>query len=75
MEKIAKLISWRLQFIEDARLIANLLSNPVRALAKETHKIKCRYGYQNEGCKHCVVKCQNCECCFECTNVKDDLIE
>lgn len=55
--------------------MTNLLSNPVRVLAKETHKIKCRYGYQNEGCKHCVVKCQNCECCFECTNVKDDLLE
>ena len=43
-EKITKTISYKLQFIVSARLMASSLSNLVDNLAKRIHKIKCKYG-------------------------------
>ena len=43
-EKITKTISYKLQFIASARLMASSLSNLVNNLGKRIHKIKCKYG-------------------------------
>ena len=40
-DKIAKSLSYRLQFIESARFIASSLSNLVDNRAEGIHKIKC----------------------------------
>ena len=40
-EKILKTTSYRLQFIDSARFMANSLSNLANNLVKEIHKINC----------------------------------
>ena len=40
-EEITKNIPYRLQFIESARFMANLLSTLVSNLAERIHKLKC----------------------------------
>ena len=51
------------------------LSNLVDNLAEGIHKIKCKYGHDNEKSEKCGSKYKDCDCCHEYTNVKYDLIE
>ena len=53
--------------------MASSLSNVVDKLSKGIHKIKCKYRHDNKKCKTCGIKYNDCECCLEYTNVKDDL--
>ena len=73
-EEITKTISNRLQFIDNARFMATSLSNLVNTIAEGNHKVKCKYGDNNEKCETCGIKYENCECYFEYTSVKDNLI-
>ena len=41
--EIAKKISYRLQFIDNARFITSLLSSLVNYLAEEVHTMKCKF--------------------------------
>ena len=54
--------------------MASSLWNLVNNLGEGIPKIKCKYGYDNKKCVTCGIKYKDCECCVECTNVKDDLI-
>ena len=53
--------------------MASSLSNLVDNLAEEIHKIKCKYTHDNENCEPKGIKYNDCECCIEYANVKDDL--
>ena len=55
--------------------MASSLSNLVNNLAKEIHKIKCKYEPDDKKCKACEIKYKDCECFLEYTNFKDNLIE
>ena len=39
------------------------------------HKIKCKYGHDKKTCDSDKIEQKDCECRFECTTFKDDLIE
>ena len=54
--------------------MASSLSNLVDNLAEGIHKIKCKYGHDNEECGTCEIKYKDCDCCLKCTNVREDLI-
>ena len=73
-EEITKTISNRLQFIDSAGFMATSLSNLVNNIAEGNHKVKCKYGDNNEKRETCGIKYENCECYFEYTSVKDNLI-
>ena len=51
------------------------LSNLANNLAQRIHKIEYQHGNVNEKCEPCGIKYKYCNCCFEHTNFKDDLIE
>ena len=70
-KEIVKTMLYRLQFIDGPRLMASSLSNFVNNLAKEIHKIKCKYRQGNKKCEICKIKYKNCESLFEYTNFKD----
>ena len=70
-----KSISYILQFIDNARFIASLLSNLVNNLSERNHKIKCKYRQDDKTCETFRIKYNNCDCFLEYTNFKDDLIE
>ena len=55
--------------------MASLLSNHVNNLAEGMDKIKCKYGLGNKKNEACRIKYKDCECFFEYTHFKDDLIE
>ena len=55
--------------------MASSLSNLVNNLAEGIHKIKCKYGPDNEKSKTCGIKYKDCACCLEYTNNKDKLVE
>ena len=73
MEKSS--ISYKLQFIDNARFLASSLSSLVDNPAEGIHKINCKYGHDDRKCKTCGIKYKDCEYCLEYTNVEDDLIE
>ena len=50
-EKITKNITYILQFIDSTRFMASSLSSLVNNLSEEIHKIKCKYGIDNENVK------------------------
>ena len=75
MEKKLQNISYILQLTDSARFIASSLSNFVNSLPEGIHRIKCRYGYDDEKSETCRIKCKYCDCFLEYTNFKDDLIE
>ena len=62
-KKLQKRISYRLQLI-NSTFIASLLSKIANNLAKGIHKIKCKYGHDNEKYKACAIKYKDCKCCF-----------
>ena len=70
-ENVTETISYKLQFIDSARFMANLFSNLVDNPAEGIHKIKCKHGHDNNKCETCEIKYKDCECCLEYTNVKD----
>ena len=72
-EETTNTISYTLPSIDSARSMGSSLSNLVDNLAEGIHKIKCKYKYDKK-CETCGIKYKDCECCHECTNVKDDLI-
>ena len=50
-EKITKNITYILQFIDSTRFMASSLSSLVNNLSEEIHKIKCKYGIDDENVK------------------------
>ena len=74
-KEITKTISYKLQFVENARFLASSLSNLVNSLAKGIHKIKCKGQNDNKICETCRIKNKDFVRFPGCTNFKDDLIE
>ena len=74
-KKLQKNISNSLQFIESARFIASSLSNFVNNISERIHRIKCKFGHDDEKCETCGIKYKYCNCFLEYTNYKYDLIE
>ena len=64
-----------MQFIDSAGFMASSLSDLVNNLSKAIHKIKCKYGHDDKECEACGIQYEYCDCFFEQTNFKDDLIE
>ena len=60
-EKIAKNISYRLQFIDSSRFMASSLSNLANNVFEEIHKIKCKYGHNDKKCETCGTKHKYCD--------------
>ena len=52
-KEITKKISYILQFIDCARLMASSLSNLVNNLSEGIHKIKCKFGHDDKKCETC----------------------
>ena len=65
-------MSYKLKFIDVARLMASLLLNLADNLTEEIHEIQCKYGHNNKNYKPCRTKYKDCECYLEYTNAKDD---
>ena len=74
-EEIAKNISYILQFINSARIMANPWSNLVNNPSEGLNRINCKLGYDDKKCKKCGTECKYCNCFLESTNFKDDFIE
>ena len=55
-KKLQKHMSYILQFIDSARLMASSLSNLVNNLPEGIHKIKCKHGHYNKKCETCRIK-------------------
>ena len=51
VEKILQNIYYTYQFIDNARCIGSLLSNPVNNLSEVINKIKCKYGHNEKKLK------------------------
>ena len=64
-----------LQFIDSARFMASLLSILVNNLSEGIHRIKCKFGHDDEKCETCGIKYEYCDCFLEYINLKDDLTE
>ena len=47
-KETTKTISYKLQFIDAARLMASLLLNLADNLAEEIHELQCKYGHNNK---------------------------
>ena len=75
-EETAKTISYKLQFIDSAKFMANSLSDLADKFARGINiKIKCKYGHGNKKYEMFGVKYKDFECCIEYANFKDDLLE
>ena len=72
---ITKAISCKLKFIDGARFMTSSLTNLVNNLAEVIHKIKSKYGQDDQKCETCGTKCNYCKYIFESPNFKDDLLE
>ena len=72
-KKLQKPYLNKLQFINNQRFMASSLSNLLDNLAERSHKIKCKYGHDNEKFEKCGIKYRDCECCLKYAN--DDLTE
>ena len=55
--------------------MSSSLSNLVSNLSERVHRIKCNYGHNDKKCETCGITYEVCDCFFEYTNFKDDLIE
>ena len=51
------------------------LSNLINNLSEGIHKIKCKYGHDDEKCENCWIKYKYCQCFLEYICFKDNLIE
>ena len=74
-EEVTKNISYILPFIDDARIMASLLSNLVNNLSGGIHKIKCKYGHDDKKCQTSGIKYEVCDCFLEYANFNNDLIK
>ena len=70
-----KKLFYILQFIDSARFMAKSLSNLVNNLCEGILRIKCKFGHIDKKCETCIIEYKYCDCFFEYTNFKDDLIE
>ena len=64
--------SYILQFIDSARFMASSLSNIVNNFFEGIHRIKYKFGHDDEKCG---IKYKYCDHFLEYTNFKDDLIK
>ena len=71
---ITKNISNILQFIDSSRFMASSLSNVANNLSEGICRTKCKYGHDNKKCETCGIKYKYCDCFYEYTNFKDDLL-
>ena len=55
--------------------MASSLSDLVNNLSEGIHKIKCKYGHDNNKWETYGIKYRYCNCFLEYANFKDDLIE
>ena len=51
------------------------LSNLTNKLSEGIYKIKSKNGHDNQNCETCGITYKVCDCFFENTNFKDDIIE
>ena len=51
------------------------LSNLVNNLSEGIHRIKCKFGHNDKKYETLEIKYKYCDCFWEYTNFKDDLIE
>ena len=68
-------MSYKLQFIDSAKVLANSLSNLVNNLSKGLHRIKSKLGHGDKNCETCTIKYNYCHCFLEHTSFEDNLIE
>ena len=73
-EKITKNISYMLQIIDCARLMASSLSVFINSLSEGIHRVKCKYGQDEKECETCRIKYNCCNSFLEYANFKDYLI-
>ena len=67
-------MSFKLNFIENARFMVSSLSNLVNNLVEGIHKIKYEYGHDNNTFETYKVKDKYCECCVEYAKFKNELV-
>ena len=68
-------MSYILQFIDSASLMASPLSNLVDDLSEGIHRIKWKLGLDDEKCGTCIIKYNYRKCFLQYTNFKENLIE
>ena len=61
--------------INSARFMASSLTNLVNNLSEGIHRIKCKFGHDDEKCETCGIKYKYCDCFLKYTKFKDDLME
>ena len=74
-KRLTKNISYKLQFIGSTRFMASSLPNLVNNLSDGIHRIKCKYGQNDEKCETYRIKYKYCDCFLDYPNSKDELIE
>ena len=74
-KEITKNISCILQLVDSARCMACSLSDLANNLSEGIHKVNCKYEHHDKKCETCGSTNEICNCLFEYTNFKDDLIE
>ena len=45
--------------------MANLLANLVNNIFERIHRIKCKFGHDDEKYEKCEIKCKYCDCFLE----------
>ena len=50
------------------------LSNLINNFSEGTHRIRFKFGYDDEKCETCRIKYRYCDCFLEHINLKDDLM-
>ena len=55
-KKLQKNISYKVQFIDSARFMADSLPNLVNNLFEGIYRIKCKFGHDDKKCKTCRIK-------------------
>ena len=74
-KEVTKNMSCILQFFDSVRFMASSLSNLVNNLYEGIHRIKCKFRLDGKKCETCGIKYKYCNCFFEYTNFKGNLIE
>ena len=59
-KKSQKSICYTLQFIDSARVMASSLSNLANNLSEGIHRIKCKFGHDDEKSETCRIKYKYC---------------
>ena len=74
-KKLQKNISYILQFIDSSVFMASSLSNLANNLSERIHRIKCKFGRNDQNCETCGIKYKNYYYFLKYKNFKDNLIE